>query len=87
MLTIDPLHPAGRCTCEGCGDGDCDWCVMNRRREARASRARAANLLVVRHLYRCWFGENYRMDRRGRLLILLRKETDGRPKVRMVPHR
>lgn len=33
------LHPAGRCTCEGAGAGDCDWCVMNRRREAREHRA------------------------------------------------
>lgn len=32
------LHPAGRCTCKGSGDGDCAWCEMNRRRELREGR-------------------------------------------------
>ncbi len=32
------LHPAGRCTCASAGSGDCEWCVMNRRREAREAR-------------------------------------------------
>lgn len=32
------LHPAGRCTCGGGGEGTCDWCVMDRRRSAREDR-------------------------------------------------
>lgn len=32
------LHPAGRCTCGGGGTGDCEWCVMDRRREEKAAR-------------------------------------------------
>lgn len=31
-----PLHPAGRCTCAG--EGTCEWCDMNRRRELREQR-------------------------------------------------
>jgi hypothetical protein len=32
------LHPAGRCTCGGGGTGDCEWCVMDQRRELREAR-------------------------------------------------
>lgn len=32
------LHPAGRCTCGGGGGGDCEWCVMDRRRALREDR-------------------------------------------------
>lgn len=32
------LHSAGKCTCGGGGTGDCDWCVMDRRRAAREDR-------------------------------------------------
>lgn len=36
VLNVDAsLHPAGRCTCAG--EGQCEWCVMDQRRAAKAA--------------------------------------------------